>query len=99
MVTNLALVSSTEARAAASAFSGWVGAPAFDQHHTFLASLMGGPASTLQGFRQHGPGVVLTFVVDTTHGIEVATKIAIQRTAGLWPNARPVSTTVHVAGG
>lgn len=71
----------------------------YDQHHRFLASVAVGPHPAIQGFRQRGPGVVLTFVVDTDHGIEFATKVAIQRAAGLWPNARAASTTVHVSGG
>ncbi len=71
----------------------------YDQHHRFLASVTSGSASTLQGFRQRGSGVVLTIVIDTDHGIAFATKTAIQRAAGLWPNAKAASTTVQVSGG
>lgn len=68
----------------------------FDEHRRFLASVAAGHGPMLQGFRQHGTGVVLTFVIETDVGIEFAMKAATQRAAGLWPNHRPVSTTVQV---
>jgi len=68
----------------------------YDEYRGFLASVAAGPKPGLQGFRQHGTGVVLTFVVETELGIEFAVRFATQRAAGLWPNFSPGSTTLHV---
>lgn len=68
-----------------------------EEQRSFLASVTAGPGSTLQGFRQHGSGIVLTFVVETNAGIEFAVKAATQRATGLWANAHPAVTTVNIA--
>lgn len=69
---------------------------ALDDHRRFLASVTAGQGAALQGFRQHGNGVVLKFVVETDAGIDFAVKAAIQRATGLWPIARPSVTTVRI---
>jgi hypothetical protein len=68
----------------------------YEEHRRYLASLAAGPRPGLEGFRQHGVGVVLTFVIETDHGIEFAVKDATQRATGLWPNFRPMSTNVQI---
>lgn len=68
----------------------------YEPNRRFLASVAAAVLSPLQGFRQVGNGVALTFVVTTEAGIEFAVKDAIQRSTGLWPNFRPTTTSVRI---
>lgn len=74
-------------------------AVSYEENRRFLASVAKAPSSTLHGFRQHGSGVELTFVVSSDLGLDFALQVATQRATGLWPNFRPASTTVHVMSG
>lgn len=68
----------------------------YEDHRRFLASVAAAGSSPLQGFRQAGDGVALTFVVVTGAGIEFALKDATQRAGSLWANIYPAVTTVRI---
>jgi hypothetical protein len=68
----------------------------YEANRRFLASVVAATRSPLQGFRQVGEGVALTFVITTGAGIDFAMRVATQRAAGLWPNARSATMTVRI---
>lgn len=61
----------------------------YDEHRRFLGSVAGSRPSGLDGFRRHGSGIALTFVIAGNFDAALARKMAYQRAAGLWPNFRP----------
>jgi hypothetical protein len=65
----------------------------FVDHRRFLASVVGAPAGRLDGFRRHGDGVALTYVVDARDR-QAALLQAHQQAAGMWPNFRPETVEV-----
>ena len=70
----------------------------YDEHRRFLGSVAASRPSGLDGFRRHGSGVALTFVVETELGPEFARRLALQRAAGLWPNFLPATSTQEATG-
>lgn len=68
----------------------------YEESRRFLASVAAATCSPLQGFRQVGDGVALTFVITTFAGIDFAVTAAVQRAAGLWAGAVPATTTVRI---
>jgi hypothetical protein len=65
----------------------------FDEHRSFLASVVGAPAGRLDGFRRHGEGLALTYVADARDR-QVALQQAHQQAAGMWPNFRAQAVEV-----
>jgi hypothetical protein len=65
----------------------------FGEHRGFLASVVGSPAGRLDGFRRHGDGLALTYVVEARDR-QTALQQAHQQAAGMWPNFRPQAVEV-----
>jgi hypothetical protein len=68
----------------------------YDEHRRFLGSVAASRPSGLDGFRRHGPGIALTFVIRGNVDASLARKMALQRATGLWPNFRPGSANLEV---